>query len=100
MFRQRSYLWCAVVFVATSRIFRSRLDVNSPDACVLTYLNFQNKNFVKTYLSSLVRSHLQHEIQNLTVSPVEYIKMKFEPKLKEQVVILTKNIQTTSASGG
>lgn len=100
MFRQRSYLWCAVVFVPTSRIFPSRSDVNIPDACVLTYLNFQNKNFVKTYLSSLVRSHLQHEIQNLTVSPVEYIKMKFEPKLKEQVVILTKNIQTTSASGG
>lgn len=89
-----------MVFVVTSRIFRSRLDVNSPDACVLTYLNFQNKNFVKTYLRPLVRSHLQHEIQNLTVSPVEYIKMKFEPKLKEQVVILTKNIQTTSASGG
>lgn len=89
-----------MVFIATSRIFHSRLDVNSPDACVLTYLNFQNKNFVKTYLRPLVRSHLQHEIQNLTVSPVEYIKMKFEPKLKEQVVILTKNIQTTSASGG
>lgn len=89
-----------MVFIATSRIFHSRLDVNSPDAFVLTYLNFQNKNFVKTYLRPLVRSHLQHEIQNLTVSPVEYIKMKFEPKLKEQVVILTKNIQTTSASGG
>lgn len=89
-----------MVFIATSRIFRSCLDVNSPDACVLTYLNFQNKNVVKTSLRPLVRSHLQHEIQNLTVSPVEYIKMKFEPKLKEQVVILTKNIQTTSASGG
>lgn len=87
MFRQRSYL-CAVVFIATSRIFRSRLDVNSPDACVLTYLHFQNKNVVKTSLRPLVRSHLQHEIQKLTLSPVGYIKMEFEPKLKEQVVIL------------
>lgn len=69
----------AVVFIATSRIFRSRLDVNSPDACVLTYLNFQNKNVVKTSLRTLVRSHLQHEIQNLTLSPVGYIKMEFEP---------------------
>lgn len=88
-----------MVFIATSRIFHSRLDVNSPDAFVLTYLNFQNKNVVKT-LRPLVRSHLQHEIQDLTLSSIGYIKMKFEHKLKEQVVILTKNIQTTSASGG
>lgn len=83
-----------MVFIATSRIFHSRLDVNSPDAFVLTYLNFQNKNVVKT-LRPLVKSHLQHEIQDLTLSSVGYIKMELE-----QVVILTKNIQTTSASGG
>lgn len=88
-----------MVFIATSRIFLPRLDVNTPDACVLTYLNFQNKNVVKT-LRPLVRSHLQHEIQDLTLSSVGYIKMELEHKLKEQVVILTKNIQTTSASGG
>lgn len=67
-----SVQWC--LLPCTSRIFRSRFDVNSPDARVLTCLNFQNKNFVKTYLSSLVRSHLQHEIQNLTVSSVGFIK--------------------------